>query len=238
MAGAFCTIANGGKRTLPHLISTIYQDEKILLEAPSPKPLLAPAPCYVVTDMLREVMISGTARRSRNMGFKQIAAGKTGTTNKLRDSWFAGYTPSMVNVVWVGRDNNKSSHFTGSTGALPLWVATMKAVLGKSLPQKFHSPKSVIYADIDPQNGKLARVVTVPQVKMAFVQGTAPTQYSLYSTPVIKKQSTAKKVAARPQKPKQKIHHIKRKPLKQRSEPWLISKLKRTADWFKRQETK
>lgn len=239
MAGAFAAIANGGKKTVSHLVRTVFRDGKKIWTARRPEPVLAPAPCFVVTDMLRQVMLTGTARRSGTMGFHQIAAGKTGTTNRLRDSWFAGYTPSLVTVCWVGRDDHKPSRLTGSTGALPLWVAIMKTILGASKPEPFTATGAVEFAGIDPRNGKRAVSSTPGQVTMAFVRGTVPSTYSLPAPAGTRpgehvavapagKRNAARKRSGRAVRP------AAGKSPEQASRPWLMSQLKKTVDWFKR----
>lgn len=159
----------------------------------------------------------------------QVAAGKTGTTNKLRDAWFAGYTPSLVTVSWVGRDNNNPCKLTGSTGALPLWTAAMKTILGKSQTEEFSPPASVEFATIDSNDGKLATNSTKIGVKMAFIRGTVPQQYSQHQESellALRKELHMKKV--------KKVKKI-RKQLHSRQEEgsWLVSQLKRTAEWFR-----
>jgi membrane peptidoglycan carboxypeptidase len=79
-----------------------------------------------VSDMMRSVIDEGTARSARAGGLTIDAAGKTGTTNDLRDAWFAGFTPRLLAVVWVGRDDNRPLGLTGAQAALPIWTEFMK----------------------------------------------------------------------------------------------------------------
>ncbi len=80
----------------------------------------------LVTDMMRSVLDIGTGRGARLSGLTIDAAGKTGTTNDLRDAWFAGFTPDLLAVVWVGRDDNRPLGLTGAQAALPIWTEFMK----------------------------------------------------------------------------------------------------------------
>jgi penicillin-binding protein 1B len=64
---------------------------------------LRPEIAWLMTNIMQDVLNRGTASRARSMGFTATAAGKTGTS---RDGWFAGYTPNLVCVVWVGFDDN------------------------------------------------------------------------------------------------------------------------------------
>ncbi len=92
---------------------------------------------FLVTNMLRSVLNEGTAAASRGLGFTLDAAGKTGTTNDLRDAWFAGYTPDLLCVVWVGFDDNTPIGLSGSRAALPIWVEFMKDALAGKKTQRF-----------------------------------------------------------------------------------------------------
>jgi penicillin-binding protein 1B len=77
--------------------------------------------------MLTQVFTWGTARGTRLPG-GIVAAGKTGTSNDTRDSWFAGFTGSHLAVVWVGYDDNRTTGLTGGSGALPVWTDLMGAL--------------------------------------------------------------------------------------------------------------
>jgi membrane peptidoglycan carboxypeptidase len=83
----------------------------------------------LVTDMMRAVLDEGTARGARAAGFTLDAAGKTGTTDDLRDAWFAGFSADLLTVVWVGRDDNRPLGLSGAQAALPIWTEFMKRAL-------------------------------------------------------------------------------------------------------------
>lgn len=78
-----------------------------------------------VVAMLKQTMITGTAQSAKALGWKGVAAGKTGTTSDFRDSWFAGFTPDYTAVSWLGYDDNTSTALTGGRGALPIWIEIM-----------------------------------------------------------------------------------------------------------------
>lgn len=80
----------------------------------------------VLVGMMKETLNSGTAKSAKNMGFTVPAAGKTGTTSNGNDVWFAGFTPHLTTVVWLGFDQNAATHLTGASGALPIWTTHMK----------------------------------------------------------------------------------------------------------------
>ena len=96
---------------------------------------------YVMDDLLRGVATSGTAARSRHVIKRGNLAGKTGTTNDSVDAWFAGYTPQLVGVAWMGYDQPKSlgSRETGGGASLPVWLGYMQNAL-KAFPEQKRAP--------------------------------------------------------------------------------------------------
>ena len=79
--------------------------------------------------MMRSVINEGTGAGARAPGFTLDAAGKTGTTNDLRDAWFVGFTPELLTVVWVGFDDNQPVGLSGAQAALPIWTEFMTRAL-------------------------------------------------------------------------------------------------------------
>ena len=108
---------------------------------------------FLITRILQGVFDRGTARKVRGEGFDDRAAGKTGTTNDRRDSWFAGYSPEHATLVWVGYDNNSETRLSGARAALPIWTrfaAETRPPVGYS---DFSMPNGVVSAWIDPRSG-------------------------------------------------------------------------------------
>jgi penicillin-binding protein 1B len=131
---------------------------------------------YLVTNMMRSVLNEGTAAGARAAGFKLDAAGKTGTTNDLRDAWFVGFTPELLTVVWVGFDDNQPVGLSGAQAALPIWTEFMTRALAGRAGDEFEVPEGISFVDIDKDTGKLA-VPACPRVfHEAFLAGTEPTQ--------------------------------------------------------------
>jgi penicillin-binding protein 1B len=131
---------------------------------------------YLVTNMMRSVLNEGTAAGARTAGFKLDAAGKTGTTNDLRDAWFAGFTPELLTVVWVGFDDNQPVGLSGAQAALPVWTEFMTRALAGRAGDEFEVPQGISFVDIDKDTGKLA-VPGCPRIfHEAFLAGTEPTQ--------------------------------------------------------------
>lgn len=134
---------------------------------------VAAGPVFLVSRNLVEVVESGTARGLRRYLGKDIqVAGKTGTTNDLRDSWFAGYSGDRVGVVWIGRDDNQSIGLSGATGALTVWGRTLAALTPQTLV--LAPPDAVAYHWIDPATGALANEQCKGAVAYPFIQGSEP----------------------------------------------------------------
>ena len=90
--------------------------------------------------MMRSVLNEGTGAGARAAGFTLDAAGKTGTTNDLRDAWFVGFTPELLTVVWVGLDDNQPLGLSGAQAALPIWTPFMMRALAGHPNVPFEAP--------------------------------------------------------------------------------------------------
>lgn len=135
--------------------------------------VMDPAPVYLLNRNLVEVMREGTGRgitRYLPAGFEM--AGKTGTTDELRDSWFAGFTGDLLAVVWVGRDNNKPSGLTGSSGALKIWGQVMKGL--KPMPLSLIPPDDVNWYWVETGSGFLTDADCPGALAMPFIEGSEP----------------------------------------------------------------
>jgi penicillin-binding protein 1B len=124
-----------------------------------PKQVISPGAADLLTDMLQSVFTDGTAKEAVHMGFDRPAAGKTGTTSHHRDAWFAGYTPQLTTVVWVGMDQPRSDSkvkLTGANSALPIWVDYMKKALEGEPPTPFPLSQHLSNVSIDVRSGLLS----------------------------------------------------------------------------------
>jgi membrane carboxypeptidase/penicillin-binding protein len=90
-------------------------------------------------------MRSGTGRSSAQWGLSEVTAGKTGTTDGLRDAWFVGYTPDLVVGVWVGHDDGTPLGLTGAQAALPIWAGVMQVAVRRRPPRAFAAPEGVVF---------------------------------------------------------------------------------------------
>ncbi|WP_092749099.1 penicillin-binding protein 1B [Acinetobacter boissieri] len=114
-----------------------------------------PDVAYILNYGLQEVIRSGTGQAAyRSLPSSLNLAGKSGTTNDTRDSWFAGYSGNYVTVVWLGLDNNKITGLTGSSGALPVWTSVMKQL--PQQPVNIKQPDGVQWQWIDSTTGYLS----------------------------------------------------------------------------------
>ncbi|MEE4378443.1 MAG: penicillin-binding protein 1B [Candidatus Competibacteraceae bacterium] len=135
--------------------------------------VVAPGPAYLIIKAMQRVVEAGTAKAINNKIPEDMGiAGKTGTTDDYRDSWFAGFSGNRLAVVWVGRDDNKSTGLSGSTGALPVWIELMKDL--NLQPLELASPADLDEVLIDPRSGLLADSGCRGAQKMPFLAGSAP----------------------------------------------------------------
>ncbi|MGA7104599.1 MAG: PBP1A family penicillin-binding protein, partial [Candidatus Deferrimicrobiaceae bacterium] len=178
LAYAYATIASGGTRFQPFTLRAVTDSEGDLLqsEVPIREEAVDPRAAYLVTYTLEGVLDRGTGHAARLAGIDYPAAGKTGTTDAYRDSWFVGYTPDLVCVVWVGRDSGEPTGLTGSSGALRIWTRFMKSVYPAGGRYAFAIPPGITIAEIDPESGFLATSACPETFPEAFPDDLVPTQ--------------------------------------------------------------
>ena len=113
---------------------------------------------YIMTSMLKDVITRGTARRALKLNRSDLA-GKTGTTNESKDSWFAGYNPDFVTTVWAGFDQPQSlgRNEYGGTVALPIWIDYMAYALKDKPVHTLKEPSGMLSLRIDPVTGRIAK---------------------------------------------------------------------------------
>ena len=124
---------------------------------------------------MQVVMREGTGRSVyRYLGEDIAVAGKTGTSNDQRDSWFSGFGDDYLAVVWLGRDDNGKMPFTGSSGALQLWSELMAGL--KVRPLAFTRPDNITYHWVDPRVGLLSEEGCEGARYIPFVAGSEPVE--------------------------------------------------------------
>lgn len=174
----YATLAAGGVRPPVHGLNAVldrYGKPVAGTELPEPERVLSPQTAYLVTSLLQGVLERGTARGAA-AGLKGDVAGKTGTTNKRRDSWFAGYSPERATVVWVGFDDNSVTRLSGARAALPIWVRFTTQVAPRAGYSTFPQPSGITTATIDPTTGLLATEYCPAVLTEVFRRGEAPTE--------------------------------------------------------------
>ncbi len=132
---------------------------------------------FLVNHSLHEVTQTGTAKSlARNLSLS--VAGKTGTTDDLRDSWFAGFSDNRLGVVWIGRDDNSSTGLTGSSGALRLWTDLFRHFenTGDINSLSLTPPAGINNLWIDGETGGLSEKNCSGAVELPFIQGSEPTE--------------------------------------------------------------
>jgi penicillin-binding protein 1B len=179
MATVYSTLANGGLRLVLHGLATVLgPDGKPVrdLKPKQPEQVVSPQVAFITTSVLEGVVERGTARGVLRYGVPGPLAGKTGTTNEARDSWFAGYRPDRVTVVWVGLDNPGATSLSGSRAALPIWGRYMKASFQGATSSEFPEPAGLETATVCRDSGMLARPICPNQIADFFLPGEKPTQ--------------------------------------------------------------
>jgi penicillin-binding protein 1B len=179
MATAYTLFSNGGSVRPLQTITRIVDGGRTVPVPPGRlKPVARADATYLITNLLRGAINEGTGAGARSAyGFILDAAGKTGTTNDLRDAWYAGFTPELLTVVWVGLDDNQPIGLSGAQAALPIWATFMKNALAGRPSQGFDTPQGIVFATIDKDTGLLATPACPKTITEAFINGTEPREH-------------------------------------------------------------
>lgn len=150
---AYSAFAHLGQRMPLTLMRRVERPDGSVLFSTStlqPEQVVASDSVSELVGVMKQTLISGTAKAARAAGFLNPAAGKTGTTNDKKDAWFAGFTPYHAAVVWVGYDDNTPHGLTGGSGAVPIWTDYMKRFAASFPADDFPWPDSVEKVLISP----------------------------------------------------------------------------------------
>jgi penicillin-binding protein 1B len=179
VATAYTAFANLGTRTTSMAINRITTGDGVTIAAPTSQrsEVMRPDVAYVMNSFMKDVVNRGTAAKVRARGLKANVAGKTGTS---RDGWFAGFTPNLVCVVWVGFDDGSQLGLTGANSALPIWTDFMQVALSEHPEWQgdWQMPEGIQQADIDPTTGQLTTPDNPARRTELFINGTLPTPTS------------------------------------------------------------
>lgn len=179
LTNAFVAFANGGNVGVPRFVSKITLpsgSEVPLPVLPPERRVLSEDEAYLTTSLLRSVIQSGTARSARSLD--RDAAGKTGTTNDVKDTWFVGYTTDIVVGVWIGFDDPTplGNGESGAKTALPAWTSFMKVAHEGRPKTGFARTPGVLTLKLDPKTGLLPAPGQEDLVEEEFLRGTEPTE--------------------------------------------------------------
>lgn len=169
------TIAAGGTYTpLTAIRSVMDSYGKALRRYPlQVKQIASEKNIYLLTYVMNKITKEGTAKYlAKVLPAWKNAAGKTGTTNRNIDSWFAGFTGQHVVSVWVGRDDNKPTGLTGGDGALKVWADFIRAVQTK--PFKPKRPRGLRFYKVNKKSGLLHNPACGTAVILPFAVGSEP----------------------------------------------------------------
>jgi penicillin-binding protein 1A len=169
IARAYTPFANGGKLVKTKIINKVEKAGNIIFEEENQEQkVLSDQTAFIMAWMMRNVVLHGTGWRAKVL--KVPVAGKTGTSNNGRDTWFIGFTPEIVVAVWVGKDDFTpigSRASAGPTVALPIFVEFMKKYQQKLKGEDFKVPDGVVFAKIDPKTGEVSNsnyyIIALPQ---------------------------------------------------------------------------
>jgi penicillin-binding protein 1A len=206
LGSGYAVFANGGFRVEPYVVdhvtasdgSVAYRADPVRVcrtcesqepgaaaaATPAPAPPERAAPrvipaqnAWLMTSMMKDVIRYGTARKALALKRGDLA-GKTGTTNELRDAWFVGYNPQLVAAAWVGFDQHGplGNDETGGKAALPMWMTFMQQALAGKPEVPVEQPKGLVAVRIDPRTGLLAPAGAADAIFETFPADRVPTR--------------------------------------------------------------
>lgn len=179
VAQIYQTLADGGFYTpLRAIRAVVTQEGEVLQRYPlATEQRVDASAVYIVNTLMQEAVREGTASSlAQTLPPTLGLAGKTGTTNDLRDSWFAGFGGDRIGVVWLGVDDNSSVRLTGASGALQVWGQMMRRA--GIAPWEASPPSNVEYMAIDAESGLRADEGCSNARALPFVAGSAPEDWA------------------------------------------------------------
>lgn len=182
MAAFVATIINGGRRATGSPVQSARDAAgQIRVGAIAPdRPVMTPEGAALTRELMRGVVEYGTGNPVRGVGgvhgYKGVAIGKTGTTDKELDLWFVGGTPYYAGSIWVGYDRPQRVGGSASEVAAPMWGWWMRGVHENLAPREFEGPE-IEYASICTITGKRPQA-GCRSIRAPFLPGTVPTELS------------------------------------------------------------
>ena len=175
LAQAFTLFPNQGILSHPVSWTHLVTRDGVVLEKKSFKMerVITPERAYLMNSLLRGVIERGTGQVARLLGVTGLAAGKTGTTSDFRDSWFIGYSPQLLALVWGGYDDGTPSGLSGAAGALPIWADFMKKA-DHSGDSDFIATDDILLLKVERASGKRWERRCGESFEEVFIRGTEP----------------------------------------------------------------
>jgi penicillin-binding protein 1A len=183
ITSAYTTFPNQGVRMAPFSVISVKDRNGNLLEEnrSTPSDVIRADTAYVLTSILRGVLLRGTGVRAASMASTWPLAGKSGTVDENTDAWFIGFDPNITVGVWMGFDDKRKSLGTaeqGSFTALPIWMDFMKAYIAgrpdKDTPPDFQAPGNIVFLTVDKSTGGTAAPQSPGTITETFIAGTQP----------------------------------------------------------------
>jgi penicillin-binding protein 1A len=180
MTSAYTAFPNGGVRPTPYFIDKIVDKtgQPIYANVPETHEVLRKEAAWIMTTMMRDVNIHGTAAAIWASGFNHPSGGKTGTTNDFNDAWYIGYTKRLTMGIWVGGDDHASMGpgHTGADDAVPVWISVMKRAEKGKTALPFPRPDGVVEATVCEVSGMLAQPFCKATNTDFYIAGHEPTE--------------------------------------------------------------
>ena len=178
VAASYTVFADQGTYVKPNWVSLIRdrQGNVLFASTPDKRSVLDPRVAFMMTNMMEEVLRTGTGASVRARGFNLPAAGKTGTSH---DGWFVGFTSKLICAVWVGFDDNRELGLEGAHSALPVWTEFMKRAHQNREYRNVHefaAPDGIVAVEVDPLTGQLATPACPSMQAEVFLSGTQPVE--------------------------------------------------------------
>jgi len=178
MVRAYGVLANEGKKVTPYFIKKIvdrtgnvFEETKVQSEQ-----VIDPRIAFMTTYIMQDVVESGTGRRVKSIG--RPVAGKTGTTNDVRDAWFIGFTPSTITGIWVGFDQEISlgKKEVGGRAAAPMWLYFMEKYLSNTPVEAFPIPEGIVFVKVDSKTGVPVKEAGKGTIYECFLESAQPVE--------------------------------------------------------------
>jgi penicillin-binding protein 1A len=176
MVRAYSAFPRGGAIIQPRMVLSVYDrdGQRILHNRVQTKQAMSPQTAYIMTDMLKQCVERGTGRRARIKGLP--VAGKTGTSNGIRDAWFVGFTPDLLTGVFMGFDDGSPMGEQGFGGraAAPVWAAYHGAVADRYKSKEFEIPENIVFGTVSHDGTFIGPGWRENGITLAFEKGTEP----------------------------------------------------------------